>query len=88
MESDAVGMKKYMSPRDEAAMIDEEYERLLAALTEATAIFERHQGGLSSADLRIRSLVRLAERELALAHGKTQSRTHRAEFASDTRAHP
>ncbi len=63
-------------------MIDAEYEQLLAALMEAAAVFARHDGGFSSADLRIRSLVRLASREVSLAHLQTNSRTHRLAVAA------
>jgi hypothetical protein len=58
-------------------MSEAEYEVVLTALAEATRAFARHQGAFSSADLRARSLVSFAEKEVARSLVETTSRNHR-----------
>jgi hypothetical protein len=58
-------------------MTEAEYEIVIVALAAVTRVFTRHQGAFSSGDLRTRSLVSLAEKEVARSVLETASRNHR-----------
>jgi hypothetical protein len=44
-------------------MISTEYERIISALTTAERVLASHQGELSPADIRIRSLINITTKE-------------------------
>jgi hypothetical protein len=69
--------------RAEASSMSEgEYEIVTAALAEVTRVFTRHEGAFSSADLRTRSLVNLAEKEVARSLLETVSHNHRRQVTA------